>query len=130
MARSAVFSAHVVRGSLLMAGCALPFIVGACEKLVGIEDTNVTAPAGGAGASATDHAGASNAGDSDAGAAQGGKVESAGSANGGKSGKGGSANDGGAGREAKQSAAKRAPTLQVAAEALRNATASHLRRCA
>lgn len=96
MARS-LFSAHLLRGSLLVGGCALPFIVGACEKLVGIEDTNVTAPADGAGASSTDHAGASNAGESDAGATQGGKVEAGGSANGGKSGKAGSANDGGAG---------------------------------
>jgi formylglycine-generating enzyme len=83
----------MARSAQLCAALALIFTVGACEKLIGIEDTNVVVEDGVAGKAPLDDAGASNAGESSAGAA--GKVGTAGSANGGSA-NGGSAGKGGA----------------------------------
>ena len=80
----------MARAAKLLAGVALLIAVGGCEKLIGIEDTNVVED-GVAGMSPFDHAGAANAGEFSAGTA--GKAETAGSTNGGRA-NGGSANGG------------------------------------
>ncbi len=105
MAASFRVSLTARRASLLLAGSALLFATGACEKLVGIEDTTVTAgPVDGA-AGTQPMADAGDTGSPQAGRnAQGGDDDSAGAANGGKSNgsggspNGGKANDGDAGK--------------------------------